>query len=82
MTHMYTRQDSSERGIGPSRGPVPQNTQHSDIHTPAGSEAAAADPCLRLRDHQDRHIFSTFGNSLPNAPDTEKKINVMMTVMT
>ena len=60
-----TRQDSSERVIGSSQRPLPDNTQHSqqtDIHAAGGirthdlSRRAAADLRLRPRGQWDRPI--------------------------
>ena len=62
MTH-HSRYDSSRRGIGPSRRPLPDNTQHSqetDIHAQGGirtrnaSKRKVADPRLRPLGYWDR----------------------------
>jgi hypothetical protein len=62
----HRRQDFSGRRLGPSRRPVPNNTQHSqetDIHAPSGiptrnpSKRKAIDPRLRPLDHWDRHYL-------------------------
>jgi hypothetical protein len=54
-THTKTRQDSSGLGIGPSQGPVPDNTQHSqetdnyapgEIRTRNPSKLTSTDPLI------------------------------------
>jgi len=66
-TH-HSRQDSSGRAISSSRRTLPDNTQHSqptdiqvtgEIRTHNLSSQAAADLCLRLRGHWDRHSRTT-----------------------
>ena len=63
LTHTHTLKDSSGRGIGPSKSPLPDNTQHSqdkDIRAPGWirtrnpSKRAAADQRRRPRGHWDR----------------------------
>jgi len=55
-----TRQDSSGRVMSPTQRPLPDNTQHTDIHAPGGirtrnpSKRAVADPRLRSRGYWDR----------------------------
>jgi len=58
MTHTFPRQDFSGRGIGPSQGPLPDNTQHllvTDIHGPGGirnpNSSQRVPSALRLRPH-------------------------------
>ena len=74
MTHTYTRQDFSGRGIGPSQRPLSDNTQHSlvtDIHGPGGirtrnsSQRAPAALRLRPRGRCDRHLSSHMYNLVP-----------------
>jgi len=62
-TYTHTQQNSSGRGIGPSRRPLPDNIQHSqatDIHATDGilirnrSTRASANSRLRPRSRRDR----------------------------
>jgi hypothetical protein len=60
-THV-PRYDSSERVIGPSQRPVPDNTQHSqetDIHAPGGIRTRNPRNRPRPRGHRDRPVLIT-----------------------